>query len=109
MQVLARHGYFDGTHSVLDYGCGKGDDVRELEVHGVNVYGWDPTHRPEGKVATSDIVNLGYVFNVIEDTGERANTLKQAYQYVNKLLIVSVMVAGASTVRQFKLYKRPYR
>ena len=109
MQVLARHGYFDGTHSVLDYGCGKGDDVRELEAHGVNVYGWNPTHRPEGKVATSDIVNLGYVLNVIEDTKERANTLKQAYQYVNKLLIVSVMVAGASTVRQFKLYKRPYR
>lgn len=94
MQVLARHGYFDGTHSVLDYGCGKGDDVRELEAHGVNVYGWDPTHRPEGKVATSDIVNLGYVLNVIEDTKERAETLRRAYhhaQFLSKSDIVDIL------------------
>jgi hypothetical protein len=30
MQALARHNYLDGEYSVFDYGCGKGDDVREL-------------------------------------------------------------------------------
>ena len=105
MQVLARHGYFDGIHSVLDYGCGKGDDVRELEAHGVSVSGWDPAHRPDGERTPSDLVNLGYVLNVIEDLGEREDTLRQAYQCANKLLIVSAMVAGESTVRQFKPYK----
>lgn len=39
MQILGKHGYFDGNYSVLDYGCGKGDDVRELEAHGIEVKG----------------------------------------------------------------------
>ena len=52
---------------MLDYGCGKGDDVRELEAHEIDVSGWDPTHNPEGALINSDIVNLGFVLNVIEE------------------------------------------
>lgn len=37
MQALARHNYLNGEYSVLDYGCGKGDDVRELKAHGIDV------------------------------------------------------------------------
>ena len=48
MQILAKHSYLNGDYSVLDYGCGKGDDVRELEAHGVDVSGWDPAHYTEG-------------------------------------------------------------
>ena len=32
MQILARHDYLNGDQSILDYGCGKGDDIRELEA-----------------------------------------------------------------------------
>ena len=39
MQFLACHNYFNGDFSVFDYGCGKGDDLRELEMHGVDVLG----------------------------------------------------------------------
>lgn len=48
MQILANHSYLDGNYSILDYGCGKGDDVRELEAHGLDVSGWDPAHYSEG-------------------------------------------------------------
>ena len=48
MQALARHNYLDGNYAIFDYGCGKGDDVRELEAHGLNVFSWDPVYRPEG-------------------------------------------------------------
>ncbi len=105
MQVLARHGYLEGEHSILDYGCGKGDDIRELEAHGVDVSGWDPVHHSDGKLLKSDIVNLGYVVNVIEAIDERTETLRRAYTYSNKLLIVSVMIAGESVIRQFTPYK----
>ena len=105
MQILARHGYFDGNHSVLDYGCGKGDDVRELEAHGINVAGWDPIHNPEGDLAKRDIVNLGFVINVIENINERKETLKKAFSYAKKMLVASVMVAGESVIRQFTPYK----
>jgi len=105
MQTLARHGYFDGNHSVLDYGCGKGDDVRELEAHGVDVLGWDPVHKPDNAPTKRDIVNLGFVINVIEDINERKETLKKAFSYAKRVLIASVMVAGESVIRQFTPYK----
>ncbi len=105
MQVLARRSYLDGNYSILDYGCGKGDDLRELEAHGIDATGWDPAHKPDGKLPESDIVNLGYVLNVVEDIDERRETLIRAFGYANKLLIVSVMIAGESIIQQFTPYK----
>jgi len=105
MQTLARHNYLDGNLSVFDYGCGKGDDATELEAHGINIHFWDPVFKPENKKQECDIVNLGFVLNVIEDRTERAETLHDAWRYSSKLLIVSVMVAGESLIRQFTPYK----
>lgn len=105
MQILARHNYFNGDYSVLDYGCGKGDDMRELEAHGIDISGFDPVHAPDGDILNSDIVNLGFVLNVIEDRAERLETLRRAWNYADKLLIVSVMIAGESLIKQFTPYK----
>lgn len=105
MQALARHNYLNGDFSVLDYGCGKGDDVRELEAHGINVTGWDPVHKPEEEYTNHDIVNLGFVLNVIEDRQERTDTLIRAWDHADKLLVVAVMVAGESVISQFTPYK----
>lgn len=105
MQLLARHHYFDGSFSIFDYGCGKGDDVRELEAHGVDVHAWDPVHRAEDKKEKADIVNLGYVINVIEERNERDVTLRDAYQHAKKILAVSAMIAGESVISKFKPYK----
>ena len=105
MQVLARHNYLNGEYSILDYGCGKGDDVRELEAHGIDVTGWDPVHRPDEKLSNRDIVNLGFVLNVIEDRQERTDTLNNAWKHTNKAIVVAVMIAGESVINQFKPYK----
>ena len=105
MQILARHNYFDGNYSIFDFGCGKGDDVRELEAHGLDINAWDPVHRPGGNKTKADIVNLGYVINVIEERKERNKVLKDAFLHANKILAVSAMVAGESTISQFTPYK----
>jgi len=105
MQAVARHDYLNGDFSIFDYGCGKGDDLRELETHGLNVYGWDPNYLQNEQKRDADIVNLGYVINVIEDRNERIDTLKDAYKYARKLLVVSAMVAGEATINKFKPYK----
>jgi len=104
-QKLARHNFLEGDYSVFDYGCGKGDDANELEAHGLNITSWDPVHKPEGEKTPSDIVNLGFVLNVIEDINERTETLKSAWQLSNKLLVVSVMLAGSAKLEQFTRYK----
>jgi DNA phosphorothioation-associated putative methyltransferase len=75
--------------SVFDYGCGRGDDLRYLISMGYAATGWDPTHRPACERAPADVVNLGYVVNVIERQEERAETLRAAWQLTRRLLVVS--------------------
>lgn len=75
--------------SVFDYGCGHGDDIKRLRERGFQCEGWDPIHRTEGPRVPADVVNLGYVINVIENPEERAAVLKDAWALSQKLLIVS--------------------
>ena len=49
--------------SLLDYGCGHGDDIRRLRSKGIQCEGWDPEHRPGKLRQEADVVNLGYVLN----------------------------------------------
>jgi DNA phosphorothioation-associated putative methyltransferase len=74
---------------VFDYGCGHGADVRHLSSLGVQCGGWDPVHLPSGSREPADVINLGYVVNVIEDERERAATLEKAWSLARRLLIVS--------------------
>jgi DNA phosphorothioation-associated putative methyltransferase len=104
MQALARHNYLAGNYSVFDYGCGKGDDVRELEAHGLDVSFWDPVYHSDGTKRRADIVNLGYVINVIEDRKERDQVLRDAFKFAEKILAVSAMLAGDATIGQFAPY-----
>lgn len=81
--------------SVFDYGCGYGADIRHLRARHIRVNGWDPHHRRNQKVVSSDIVNLGYVLNVIEDPIERAETLTRAFALAKQVLIIAVRVESA--------------
>src|SRR5437879_891273 len=78
--------------TVFDYGCGHGADVRYLKRQRVGVSGWDPHHAPKNTLTEADVVNLGYVLNVIENPQERDETLIDAYRLARELLIVSVRV-----------------
>lgn len=75
--------------SVLDYGCGRGDDVRHLTDMGVRAKGWDPHFLPDPPPTRADVVLLTYVLNVIEDLHERAATLRRALKFAKQCLIVS--------------------
>lgn len=60
----------------LDYGCGKGDDVRHLKSLGFNVTGYDPFHAPI-KLGNKkySFVSCTYVLNVL-DSNTRLEVLK---------------------------------
>ena len=79
----------DPSLSIFDYGCGRGDDLRNLASMGYGASGWDPTHRPRSERTQADVVNLGYVINVIERLEERADTLRAAWDLTRHLLVVS--------------------
>jgi len=105
MKSLAKHGFLNGDYTVFDYGCGRGDDLRELEAHGLDAIGWDPNFRPDADKLVSDIVNIGYVINVIEDQDERIEAIHDAWELTDKVLVVSAMLASESYLAQFKPYK----
>jgi DNA phosphorothioation-associated putative methyltransferase len=105
MKTLAKHGFLQGDYSLFDYGCGRGDDLRELEAHGLDVLGWDPNFRPDADKVGSDIVNIGFVVNVIEDRDERLDALLGSWELTQKLLVVSAMLANESYIAQFQPYK----
>jgi DNA phosphorothioation-associated putative methyltransferase len=99
IQTLARLGFLDGSKSVFDYGCGRGDDLRGLLENGIEAAGWDPYYAPDGEKRPADIVNLGFVINVIEDRDERREAVQGAYALAGELLAVSAMLAHPEAAR----------
>lgn len=78
--------------SFFDYGCGHGQDLEILQKNSFSsVAGWDPYYRPEAEKKSAEVVNLGFVLNVIENPKERLETLKSAFGLTSKVLCVSVM------------------
>src|SRR5947209_8920382 len=96
VKCLLRDGLLSKDVTFFDYGCGRGEDVELLTVEGVPCSGWDPAYRPDAPRQEADVVNLGYVLNVIEDPDERAATLHCAWGLCRQLLVVSaqVLLAG---------------
>lgn len=86
-------GLLEPPSSVFDYGCGRGDDLRHLKTLGFDADGWDPSHRPAAELHPADVVNLGYVINVIEQPAERATALRGAWALTKRLLVVSARMA----------------
>ncbi|MGL5924804.1 DNA phosphorothioation-associated putative methyltransferase [Chroococcidiopsis sp.] len=76
----------------FDYGCGHGGDIERVANLGYTSNGWDPYYRPDAPHIAADIVNLGYVLNVIEDLEERRQALIHAWKLTRKVLLVSAQV-----------------
>ena len=89
IRLALRHELLDPTRTLFDFGCGRGDDIATLTRDGYRAEGWDPYHRPDTKQRAAEVVNLGYVVNVIEDPLERDETLRRAWKLARRLLIVS--------------------
>lgn len=103
--LMLKSGIVDQTSTVFDYGCGQGDDIAILQANGIEAFGWDPHHAPDGPRRTADAVNLGFVLNVIEEPNERLETLKAAWTFAKRAMTVSVMLPAQSPTTAH----RPYR
>lgn len=99
MQLLAKHDFLEGKHTLFDYGCGKGSDVEILQKNAITAHGWDPHFCPDNPKHSADIVNLGFVINVIEDKTERMEAVLGAYQLCTQFLCAAVMLGEQSPER----------
>ena len=85
--------------SVFDYGCGHGQDIELLRGSGIPCDGWDPAFRADGEKKPADVVNIGYVINVIEDAQERTTAVRSAWDLTTKLLVVAAQIEFAAPDR----------
>jgi DNA phosphorothioation-associated putative methyltransferase len=92
MKCALQQGLMSTGVSMFDYGCGHGGDIALLQEQGIVCSGWDPVFRPNSPQSPADVVNLGFVINVIEDPVERTATLRQAWQLCKQVLVVAAQV-----------------
>lgn len=79
-------------NTFLDYGCGHGEDVARLQAAGYKASGYDPYYFPSAPLIEADVVNLGYVLNVIATIEERDHVLHTAFRLTKHTLIISACV-----------------
>ena len=108
VRLAVEAGLIEESSSVFDYGCGQGDDLRTLSALGIQSYGWDPIYSPEERRREADVVNLGYVVNVIEDPKERVDILREAWELAKKVLIVSARLTVEIKGTKYEAYGDGY-
>ena len=94
VQLLLRHGLLEPGKTFFDYGCGRGDDMTGLAANCYAVGGWDPHYAPDRPRAEADVINLGFVVNVIEDPAERVEAIRKAFALTKEVLAIGVMLYG---------------
>jgi len=99
VQLLIRHGLLTPATPLFDYGCGKGDDLASLQAEGYSAAGWDPHYAPDRPRHEAQVVNLGFVLNVIEDPAERVEALVSAFRLATGVLAVAVMLPAGQPGR----------
>jgi DNA phosphorothioation-associated putative methyltransferase len=97
LKCLLRDGFLCQDAVFFDYGCGYGDDIEQVRRLGLAAHGWDPAYRPDDPIFEAEVVNLGYVINVIEDQTERVETLRAAWNFAKRVLVVSARIAVDGT------------
>jgi len=105
VKLAMDRGLLQKKQTFFDYGCGHGMDVEALSVLGYTASGWDPAFRPDAPRVEADVVNLGYVLNVIEESAERVIAIRSAFALAKQTLIVSTLVVGQETTA----HQRPFR
>ncbi|MEP0898528.1 MULTISPECIES: DNA phosphorothioation-associated putative methyltransferase [Leptolyngbya] len=104
VRVALEAGLFTPEATFFDYGCGHGGDIQQVRDRGYISSGWDPYYCPNTDCISADVVNLGYVINVIEDPVERREALIKAWGLTQKVLIVAAQVLIEDRMRGMMTY-----
>ncbi len=105
VKQLLERGLLRKSDTFFDFGCGHGMDVEALKTLGYEAHGWDPAFHPSAPKVSSDVVNVGFVLNVIEEPNERLSVLREAFSLTKRFVAVSVMATG----QESEAHSRPYR
>ncbi|MEO0540233.1 MAG: DNA phosphorothioation-associated putative methyltransferase [Cyanobacteria bacterium P01_A01_bin.105] len=105
VRLALEAGLFPVDTTFFDYGCGHGGDVTRVADQGFSSQGWDPYYQPDAPQQSAQVVNLGYIINVIEDPAERREALVKAWGLTQTVLIVAAQVLVADSRRGLMAYE----
>jgi DNA phosphorothioation-associated putative methyltransferase len=92
VRLAIEAGLLRSDTAFFDYGCGQGGDLQRMAKLGYISSGWDPHYQANTPLTEADIVNLGYIINVIESQAERREALIKAWTLTRQVLIVAAQV-----------------
>lgn len=92
VKLALEAGLFSENTTFFDYGCGYGGDIQRMGELGYESSGWDPYYSPDTPLKKAEIVNLGYIINVIECQQERRQALVKAWELTEGVLIVAAQI-----------------
>jgi DNA phosphorothioation-associated putative methyltransferase len=104
VKTLLELGQLRRGESFFDYGCGYGGDVEAIGKLGHHSSGWDPVHAPDEPKQPADVVNLGFILNVIEDPAERVEALLDSWKLARRALLVSTLIAGQEAYEDIQTF-----
>lgn len=104
VRLAIEAGLLQPQTTFFDFGCGHGTDVKMLAERGYASGGWDPFYFPDAEIVAADVVNLGYVINVIEDESERRAALLKAWSLAKEVLIVAARVLPVEAGKRHLAY-----
>jgi hypothetical protein len=106
-----------GCKSILDYGCGYGEDVKFYRSIGLMAEGYDP-YAPFGwnkkPLGTFDLVTVTFVLNVLPNSWERLQVVQKAAKHVsdNGFLVVTsrspMEIAREASTKSWKPFNDGY-
>lgn len=88
-RTIINHNLLSQSETHLDYGCGKGSDVRILREKGYQSVGYDPYYFPNLVTQSANVVSCGYVLNVLTQRCDRYTVVKKCWKLTNSRLIVA--------------------
>jgi Methyltransferase domain/Endonuclease/Exonuclease/phosphatase family len=89
--------------SILDYGCGYGEDVRFYTKRGLHAEGYDPhspfgwSAKPSGKF---DLVTVVFVLNVLPDPWARLKVVREAANYLSQTGRMVIVTRSESEIER---------
>ena len=90
-RALVKHS--EEGETILDYGCGYGNDAKYYERRKRICFNYDPYYFPELPTKKFDIVICSYVVNVVPSLREKIEVIRKAWSFTKETLIVSICPA----------------
>ena len=88
-RTMINHNLLSQSETHLDYGCGKGFDVRILKEKGYQSIGYDPYYYPNLVTQLADVVTCGYVLNVLSRRSDRLDVIRKCWELTGSRLIIA--------------------